>query len=79
MIDNGGRLPCTACGQDWQTCYRRRTDGRIFFLCPECDSVWLPDDDRHGPPTHSLSELFPPHQEYEVWDLIEPCDTSDDT
>jgi hypothetical protein len=76
MIDNGERLPCTACGQDWQTCYRARPDGRLFFLCPECESVWLPGDDRRGSPAQVLPDLFPPRQKHEAWYLIEPCNTS---
>lgn len=69
----GERVACTACGQDWQTWYRVRADGREFLLCPECDSVWLPGDDRHARPTRSLPDLFGPGQQYEAWDLIEPA------
>jgi hypothetical protein len=76
MTDNTERLPCTYCGQDWQTCYRVCSDGRMFLLCPECDSVWLPGDDRRKAPVHQLTDLFPPHMEHEVWMLIERCDSA---
>lgn len=70
---------CSLCGQDYQTWYRVRASGRAFLLCPECDAVWLPDEDRHEWPTHDLVDLFPPHQRYQAWDLIEPCDPTDST
>lgn len=70
---------CSACGQDYQTWYRVRASGLAFLLCPECDSVWLPADDRHQRPTHDLEELFPPHQRRQAWDLIERCDAAGST
>ncbi|MFD0783517.1 hypothetical protein ACFQZ8_06265 [Micromonospora azadirachtae] len=65
------RVACTTCGQDWQTWYRVRADGRSFLLCPECDSIWLPGDDRHGPP-RDLRDLFDrPPKFFNAWELIE--------
>ncbi|MEU5782054.1 hypothetical protein [Micromonospora lupini] len=67
-------VACTACGQDWQTWYRVRDDGRVFLLCPECDSIWLPEDDRHASPTRHLAELFGPQPKFfNAWALIEEC------
>jgi hypothetical protein len=46
--------------------------GEQFLLCPECDSVWLPDS-RSGP--YNLETLFACEQfrPGEVaWDFIEP-------
>jgi len=68
------RVACGFCGQDYQTWYRVRADGRTFLLCPECDSVWLSADDRHKSPAHGLRGLFPAWQARQAWDLIEPCD-----
>ncbi len=74
MTHDSERVPCPVCGQDWQAWYQARTTGEKFLLCPECDAIWLPDDDRHERTERDLTQLFPPHQHYQVWDLIEPCD-----
>lgn len=67
------RQSCPTCGQDWQTWYRVRADGRVFLLCPECDSIWLSGDDRRERARRFLPDLFPPHQQYDAWTLIEPA------
>lgn len=72
MTTGEDRQVCPTCGQDWQTWYKVKSDGRTFLLCPECDSIWLPGDDRHHRARHFLPDLFPPQQAYEAWDLIEP-------
>lgn len=74
-MDNSEWIECSACGQDCQTWYRVREDGRVFLLCPECDSIWLPGDDRYGRPTRFLDELFGPQPKFfNAWALIEECD-----
>lgn len=74
-MDNSERIECPACRQDWQTWYRVREDGRVFLLCPECDSIWLPGDDRYGLPTRFLDNLFGPQPKFfNAWALIEECD-----
>lgn len=78
-MNDSPRVACTACGQDWQTWYRVREDGRVFLLCPECDSIWLPGDDRHARPTRYLEELFGPQPKFfNAWELIEECEPSAD-
>jgi hypothetical protein len=74
LTHNHERIVCLTCQQDYQTWYRVRIDGRTFLLCPECDAVWLPGDDRHKKAVRSLDDLFPGHPNYQAWDLIEPCD-----
>ncbi|MET8044677.1 hypothetical protein ABZU25_27880 [Micromonospora sp. NPDC005215] len=74
-MNDDARVACTACEQDWQTWYRVRADGRVFLLCPECDSIWLPGDDRHAGPTRYLDELFGPQPKFfNAWELIEECE-----
>ncbi|NLU80479.1 hypothetical protein HCA58_19335 [Micromonospora sp. HNM0581] len=76
-MNDSDRVACTACGQDWQTWYRVRDDGRVFLLCPECDSVWLPSDDRHERPTTYLNDLFAPQSKlFDAWRLIDECEPS---
>ncbi|MGW3857878.1 hypothetical protein [Micromonospora arida] len=73
-MNDSEKFACTSCGQDWQTWYRVRGGGRLFLLCPECDSVWVPGDDRTGPPTHHLGALFGPQPKFfNAWALIEEC------
>ena len=35
------KVVCLHCGQDWIRKYRRNDNGQVFYLCPECESVWL--------------------------------------
>ena len=71
------RTQCPVCWQDWLHTYRNTLDGRLFMLCPECDSVWYPGDDTSRSSGHSLAEMFAgtsllPGQV--DWDFIEPVD-----
>jgi hypothetical protein len=67
------RVACSFCGQDWQTWYRILEDHQPFLLCPECEAIWLPDDDRYARPVGFLPDLFRGDLQCEVWNLIEPC------
>ncbi|BAL88207.1 hypothetical protein AMIS_29870 [Actinoplanes missouriensis 431] len=69
------RIACKICGQDWLVPYRSLLDGSRFLLCPECDSVWLPEDDPAERTEHSLTTVFEGYafMPGQVdWDLIEP-------
>jgi hypothetical protein len=69
----GEGLACVFCGQDRLACFRVRSDGREFLLCPECDSVWLPGDDPRAQPVRWLGDLFDTGPRTDHWDLIERC------
>jgi uncharacterized C2H2 Zn-finger protein len=75
MQSEDNHVVCPRCGQDWQVWYRNCEDGTRFLLCPECDAVWLADDDRFARPKLSLAHLFgseDPRRDK----LIERCDPS---
>ena len=71
------RTQCGFCGQDWLRQYRDTIDGKLFLICPECESVWYPGDDTSRSSGHSLAEMFEDRRLLpgEVdWDFIEPVD-----
>ncbi|NYI07235.1 hypothetical protein [Allostreptomyces psammosilenae] len=35
------KIACFHCGQDWIRRYRRVHTAQVFYMCPECESVWV--------------------------------------
>lgn len=69
------RVRCAVCGQDYLRLYRNVLNGERFLLCPECDSVWLPEEDTSQSAHHDLYDVFDGHRFLPgevAWDFIEP-------
>lgn len=69
MALSGGS--CPDCGQGEIVEYVVRETGRRFWLCEECDSVWLPGEDRSQPARMALRHLLPGVGN--PWKLIAPA------
>lgn len=42
----GGAIECVLCGEDHVRRYRvPGGDGEVFWMCPECESLWRPGAD----------------------------------
>ncbi|MGK5532875.1 hypothetical protein [Streptomyces sp. URMC 129] len=64
------RVACPHCGQDWLRLYRRNDTQQTFWLCPECESLWLPSDDLQEDTELYLSEFINPAERGTAWMLI---------
>ncbi|MFF1482937.1 hypothetical protein ACFVYD_36275 [Streptomyces sp. NPDC058301] len=54
--------------------YRREDTGQIFFLCPECESVWPDGEDITEETDLYLSEFLRTGDPAKDWQIIAPCD-----
>ncbi|MFJ7064099.1 hypothetical protein [Streptomyces sp. NPDC101115] len=52
------RVACVHCGQDWLQNYRAKGNGESFWLCPECESLWLESQDTSEETDLYLSEFL---------------------
>lgn len=67
------KVACVHCGQDWVRRYKRKDSGQIFFMCPECESVWLSEGDRHDETDMHLSEFLLTGDSGKDWEAITLC------
>ncbi len=67
----GGQQPCPQCDQDWVHTYRRKDTGALFFMCPECESLWLNQEDVNDPTNLYLSEYMAQYDAVSVWKVIQ--------
>ena len=65
---------CPHCGQDWIHMYRRRDTGSLFFMCPECESLWLNEGDIEERTDLYLSDYLAQHDAASAWSVIERVD-----
>lgn len=68
---------CVHCGQDWVRCYKRKDSGQVFFMCPECESLWLKEEDVHDKTDMYLSEFLLTGDSAKDWEAIVPCADSE--
>ncbi|MFF3816158.1 zf-TFIIB domain-containing protein [Streptomyces bluensis] len=68
------KVACPHCGQDWIHQYRRKDTGAQFFMCPECESLWLDQDEIEEPTELYLSEYMTQHDAASAWEVIEQVD-----
>ncbi|MFI5984081.1 hypothetical protein ACIBEA_24745 [Streptomyces sp. NPDC051555] len=67
------KVQCVHCGQDWVRRYRRKDSGQVFFMCPECESLWLEEEDLHDETDLYLSEFLLTGDSAKDWEAIELC------
>lgn len=65
------KVPCPHCSQDWVATYRRKDSGALFFMCPECESLWLNQDEIEEPTELYLSNYMTQYDTASVWEMIE--------
>ncbi|MDH6545474.1 Zn-finger nucleic acid-binding protein [Streptomyces sp. SPB4] len=52
------KTACPHCGQDWIAEFKMKSDGKIFYMCPECESIWLDKSLVHQETEYYLSEFL---------------------
>ncbi|MEV4944367.1 hypothetical protein [Streptomyces sp. NPDC053755] len=52
------KIPCVHCGQDWLQKYQLKGTREIFWACPECESLWLEDQDTSEETDLYISEFL---------------------
>ncbi|MFF0589294.1 MULTISPECIES: hypothetical protein [unclassified Streptomyces] len=62
---------CPHCGQDWIRKYRVKGTDSLFYLCPECESLWLSEKELDQQTDLYLSEYMSKYDAAEVWEKIE--------
>ncbi|WP_086786281.1 hypothetical protein [Streptomyces caniscabiei] len=65
------KIPCPHCGQDWIKKYRTKDLKSTFFMCPECESLWLHEEDLEEGTELYLSEYMTQYDAPSAWDNIE--------
>ncbi|MFE1307852.1 hypothetical protein [Streptomyces sp. NPDC058755] len=64
-------VTCPHCGQDWIYKYYRKDTGEFFYMCPECESLWLDGQDIEEETDLYLSEYMSRYDPVSVWNVIE--------
>lgn len=67
----GEKIACVHCGQDWIRLFRRKDTGEQFYLCPECESLWMKGDDLNSETDLYLSEFMSLAEPGREWEVIE--------
>ncbi|MFF4423292.1 hypothetical protein ACFY04_21360 [Streptomyces sp. NPDC001549] len=52
------KVICRHCQQDWLAQYEVKSTGEEFFMCPECESIWLGRQDTSEETEDYLSEFL---------------------
>ena len=68
------KIACAHCGQDWVQKYQRKDTGRTFYLCPECESVWLEGQNLKEDTEMYLSEFMSTGDSLKDWETITPIE-----
>lgn len=68
------KVVCVHCGQDWVRRFRRKDSGQVFFMCPECESVWLREADVNEETEMYLSEFVLTGDPVKDWEIITRCE-----
>jgi NAD-dependent SIR2 family protein deacetylase len=68
------KVACAHCGQDWIQKFRRKDTGEQFYLCPECESLWLDERLLREDTDMYLSEFLGTQDPGDNWNIIERVD-----
>lgn len=67
------KILCSHCGQDWLERFMTRIPEEPFYMCPECESIWLEGQDVHDDTEMYLGEFL--ESRGITWDGITKCTT----
>lgn len=68
------KLLCPVCGQDWVTRAKLRGTQTAFWVCPECESVWLSRESIGADAGEFLGNVLKWHGREDLFSEIELLD-----